>query len=186
MLSTVRTAPVRIARQNTRAASAIASKYAQAAYGAALKKSPTTLDSVQKELASISSVIKSNKEISAFVHNPTLSAKDRQTGLQVLFQQASGAKKGEISEITKNLFAVLSENGRLVDVEGVIEGFSELVSQYKGELEVIVTSAAPLPKDVLTRLENSLKQSQTALKAKSVKITNKVRNPPCHLIFIAH
>lgn len=55
----------------------------------------------------------------------------------------------------------------------MIEGFSELVSKYKGELEVVVTSATALPRDVLVRLENSLKQSQTALKAKSVKITNK-------------
>lgn len=173
LVTAARTLPVRIARQNTRAASAISTKYAQAAYGAALKKSPATLDTVQKELTSISSAIKSDGKLAAFVNNPTLSAKDREAGIQALFQQAGGPKKGEVSDITKNLFGVLSENGRLVEASDVIESFSELVSKYKGELEVTVTSATPLARDVLSRLETALKQSQTAQKAKTVKIINK-------------
>jgi len=175
LTAAARTLPVRIARRNTRAASAISSKYAQAAYGAALKKSPATLDSVQKELMAIGAALKSNEKLAAFVNNPTLSSKDRQSGLQTLFQQAGGPKKGEVSEVTKNLFGVLSENGRLVEVPDVIEGFNELVGKYKGELEVVVTSAAPLTRDVLSRLETTLKQSQTAQKAKAVKVTNKVK-----------
>lgn len=176
MLTAIRTSSARIILPNTRAASGISAKYAQAAYGAALKKSPATLDAVQKELVSIGAAIKSNDKLAAFVNNPTLTAKDRQNGLQTLFQAAGGVKKGEVSDITKNLFGVLSENGRLVEVPDVIEGFNGLVAKYKGELEVVVTSAAPLPRDVLTRLETSLKQSQTAQQAKSVKITNKASN----------
>jgi len=78
--------------------------------------------------------------------------------------------------VTKNLLSVLSENGRLTETEHVIEGFNELVAKYKGELNVTVTSASPLPRDVLSRLESTLKQSQTAQEAKSLKLTNKV-NP---------
>ncbi|KAL0575502.1 ATP synthase F0 subcomplex subunit OSCP atp5 [Marasmius crinis-equi] len=161
-----------------RAASAIASKYSNAVYGAALSKSPQTLTQVHTELSNVVSAIKQNPEVNAFIHNPTLSAKDRAAGLSSLFSrlEGTGAKKASVSEITKNLLTVLSENGRLGEAEGVIEGFNELVSQYKGELTVTVTSAAPLPKDILSRLETVLKQSQTAQQAKSLKITNKV-NP---------
>ncbi|KAF8324476.1 OSCP, subunit 5 of the stator stalk of mitochondrial F1F0 ATP synthase [Cantharellus anzutake] len=177
ILSAARASSVHIASRNTRAASAIATKYAQAAYGAALKKSPQTLDAVQKELSAIGAAIKKDEKLASFVHNPTLTAKDRQAGLQLLFQTAaaSGAKKVEVSDITKNLFSVLAENGRLVEVQDVIAGFDGLVGKYKGELEVVVTSAAPLPRDVLTRLETALKSSVTAQQAKSVKITNKVK-----------
>ena len=55
--------------------------------------------------------------------------------------------------IMKNLFVLLSENGRLGETAGVIQGFNELVAKYKGELNVTVTSAAPLSEDVLNRLE---------------------------------
>ncbi|KAF8312865.1 ATP synthase subunit 5 [Clavulina sp. PMI_390] len=169
----VRVAP-RIARQNTRAASsAIATKYSQAAYGAALSKSPTTLDTVQKELVSIGAALKTDASLAAFVHNPTLSTKDRQAGLEALYAKAGSGKAA--SEVTKNLFAVMAENGRLGETEEVVAGFAELVAKYKGELEVTVTSAKPLEKDVLARLEKALKGSQVAQAAKTVKITNKVK-----------
>ncbi|KAF8160665.1 ATP synthase delta subunit-domain-containing protein [Crassisporium funariophilum] len=161
-----------------RAASAIAVKYSKAVYGAALSKSPQTLNKVHTELSSVSNAIKTNPEIATFVSNPTLSLQDRNKGLQELFTklEGTGAKKDVFSDVTKNLFRVLSENGRLGETEGVIEDFNELVAQYKGELTVTVTSATPLAKDVLTRLETTLKQSQTAQAAKVIKITNKV-NP---------
>ena len=159
-----------------RAASAIALKYSKAVYGAALAKSPQVLNKVHADLTSVSNSIKDVPEVKAFVHNPTLSSKERSSGLTSLFSrlESTGVKKEPMSDITKNLLSVLSENGRLGETEGVIEGFNELVSQYRGELNVVVTSATTLPKDVLARLEASLKQSQAGQKAKVLKISNKV------------
>jgi len=159
---------------SSRAASSIALKYAHAAYGAALKQSPAALKQVDQELTAISSAISSTPSLDAFVNDPTISAKDRSKGLEALFAAAEGPKKTPISATTKNLFAILSENGRLKETPGVIEGFAVLMSEYRGEVNVVVTSAAPLPKDIMTRLENSLKGSQAAQKAKSLKVTNKV------------
>jgi F-type H+-transporting ATPase subunit O len=156
-----------------RAASALATKYSKALFGAALAKSPQTLTKVHTELASVASTIQKDSNLSAIVHNPTLSLKERNQGLQTIFTKVEGPKKEALSDITKNLFTVLSENGRLGETEGVIEGFNELVAQYKGELSVTVTSANPLPKDILTRLESTLRQSQTAKAAKSLTMTNK-------------
>ncbi|GBE80978.1 ATP synthase subunit 5 [Sparassis latifolia] len=166
------------ARLGQRAASSLALKYSNAVFSAALSKSPQVINKVQSELNTISTSIKEVPEISTFVTNPTLSAKDRQSGLAALYARAesAGAKKEPVSDITKNLFVVLSENGRLGETQGVIEGFNELVATYKGELTVTITSAAPLPRDVQTRLESTLKQSQAAQKAKSVKVINKI-NP---------
>ncbi|KAI0256211.1 OSCP, subunit 5 of the stator stalk of mitochondrial F1F0 ATP synthase [Lactifluus subvellereus] len=161
-----------------RAASGIAFKYANATYSAALAKSPQVLTKVQAELNAISKSIADSPDLKTFVTNPTLSVKDRNAGLPALYARAegTGAKKEPLSDITRNLFVLLSENGRLGETAGVIEGFNELVAKHKGELNVTVTSAAPLGKDVLSRLETTLKQSQTAQQAKSLKLTNKV-NP---------
>ncbi|KAF5385825.1 hypothetical protein D9615_002461 [Tricholomella constricta] len=159
-----------------RAASSIALKYSKAVYGAALAKSPQTLSKVHADLTNVSSSISQQPELSSFLNNPTLSSTERTAALSKFFAKLEGPKKEPVSEITKNLLSVLSENGRLGETQGVIEGFNELVAQYKGELDVIVTSATPLAKDVLSRLETSLKQSQAGQKAKVLKITNKV-NP---------
>jgi F-type H+-transporting ATPase subunit O len=162
-----------------RAASAIAPKYSKAVFGAAAKKSPQTLTKVAADLANASNAIKSTPEIAAFITNPTLSSKERAAGLQTFFNKLEGigAKKEPVSDITKNLLMVLSENGRLTETEEVIQGFNELLAEHKGELTVTVTSAAPLARDVLTRLEGTLKQSQAAQAAKVLKIENKVRVP---------
>ncbi|KAF9461327.1 OSCP/delta subunit of ATPase [Collybia nuda] len=178
LLSTTTRSAISAPGLGRRAASAIALKYSKAVYGAALAKSPQTLTKVHNELNNVADSLKQHTDLRSFVNNPTLSAKDRTTGLVALFAkvEGSGTKKEPVSDITKNLLSVLSENGRLGETQGVIEGFNELVAQYKGELTVVVTSAAPLPKDVLTRLETSLKQSQTGQQAKVLKILNKV-NP---------
>lgn len=159
-----------------RAASGIALKYSNAVYSAALAKSPQVLSKVSTELNTISTSIKDVPELNSFVHNPTLSAKDRTAGLAALYArlEGSGARKEAVSDVTKNLFAILSENGRLGEAQGVIEGFNELYAKYKGELTVVITSAAPLAKDVLSKLESALKQSQAAQQAKTLKVVNKV------------
>ncbi|KAF9528564.1 OSCP/delta subunit of ATPase [Crepidotus variabilis] len=161
-----------------RAASGIAAKYSQALFGAALAKSPQTLTKVHSELVNVSTAIKKDPEVATFVKNPTLSLQERNKGLQGIYAKVEsvGPKKEPLSDITKNLFTVLSENGRLYETEGVIEGFNELVAKHKGEVTVTVTSATALPKDILNRLETTLKQSETGKAAKVLTITNKV-NP---------
>jgi F-type H+-transporting ATPase subunit O len=173
LLSTSRIA---IAATGRRAASSLSLKYANATFSAALSKSPQMLNKVQTELTSVSTALHQSPELSTFVTNPTLSAKERASGLTSLYAKAegSGPKKEPVSEITKNLFSLLSENGRLGETQGVIDGFQELVAKHKGELTVVVTSATPLPAATLSRLEATLKQSQTGLRAKTLKIANKV------------
>jgi F-type H+-transporting ATPase subunit O len=160
-----------------RSASGIALKYANATYSAALSKSPQVLTKVHTELNDISRSIEGTPELKAFVTNPTLSVKERNAGLPTLYARAegTGAKKEALSDVTRNLFGLLSENGRLGETAGVIEGFNELVAKRKGELNVTVTSASPLSRDVLSRLEAILKESQAARQAKTLKVTNKVR-----------
>lgn len=175
LATTSRTLGVAANTLGRRNASTIALKYSGAAYKAALSKSPQMLTRVQGELSSLLTSIKDTPDLSAFVSNPLIPAKDRAAGLDVLYKAATKGSKEPVSEITKNLLSVLSENGRLADTPGVIEGFNELVAKYKGELDIVVTSASPLPRDVLSKLEGVLKQSEAAKQSKTLKVTNKVR-----------
>ena len=161
------------------ASSAIAFKYSKAVYSAALARSPSTLLRVQSELSAIQRTIKSRPEFHAFVHNPTLSSKDRVAGLSAIYSHAEALvspKQEAMSDLSKNLMDVLCGNGRLSETEGVIDGFNTLVAKHKGEVTVVVTSAAPLPKDVLSRLESVLKLSLVGQQSKSLKFINKVRH----------
>jgi F-type H+-transporting ATPase subunit O len=43
------------------------------------------------------------------------------------------------SELTKNFLAVLAENGRLYETDKVVEGFEQIMSAYRGELQITIT-----------------------------------------------
>ncbi len=56
-----------------------------------------------------------------------------------LVKHTAGADK---SDTVKNLLKTLAENNRLGMLEGVCEKFGMLMSVYRGEVELLVTSAA--------------------------------------------
>lgn len=141
----------------------LAGKYATALYTAAAKKN--ALQQVEADLRGVRSTIGTDATIHDFLANPVLSAADKQAGIDALLKAAS--PKGA-SDLTRNLFAVLSENGRLYETDRVIDGFQELMQAYRGEAKITVTSAQPLEKDVQKRLEDALRQSKVAQDAKNV------------------
>ncbi|SOV06342.1 probable ATP5 - F1F0-ATPase complex, OSCP subunit [Ustilago sp. UG-2017a] len=154
----------------------LAGKYASSAYVAALSKDSKTLEKVEADLKAVQSALAGSEgaKLKTFISNPTLSGADRTKGLEQLL----GGGKGKADPITHNLFTVLAENGRLGETEKVIEGFQDLMTSYRGEVEVTVTSATPLDKSMVSRIESALKGSQIASKGngKTLRIVQKV-NP---------
>ncbi|KAI5477875.1 ATP synthase oligomycin sensitivity conferral [Pseudohyphozyma bogoriensis] len=149
----------------------LSGKYAGALFTAALKKSGSTLTAVESDLTSIAKVIKAEPTVQDFLANPVLSSSQRTEGLAELLKKST--PKGA-SDVTKNFFDVLAENGRLYEAEKVIADFLEITSAHRGEVKVTITTAAPLEKDLQKKLEDSLKQSQFAQAGKSLIIENKV------------
>ncbi|TYJ58863.1 ATP synthase F1, delta subunit [Cryptococcus floricola] len=142
--------------------------YATSTYLAALKKSSKDLEALAKDVEAFDRSIKEDAKISAFIQNPTLTASERAAALKTILPSSS-------SPILLNLLSVLSENGRLSAAPKVFADFHSLMAAYRGELEVIVTSAEPLDNKALTRLDKALKTTEIA-KGKTLKVVNRV-NP---------
>ncbi|CAD6891977.1 unnamed protein product [Tilletia controversa] len=151
-------------------------KYATAAYTAAVRKDPKTLQKVESDVKAIQAALASSDAaaFTAFLNNPTLATKQKTAGIEQLLSH----KGSSADEVTKNLFTVLAENGRLSDTPKVLEGFLELMSAHRGEVTVTVTSATPLDKSAHQRLESALKSSAIASRngGKTLNIVTKV-NP---------
>ena len=69
---------------------------------------------------------------------PTLSPSDKQQIVAELTKHLGGQDK---EGVVKNLLTTLAENNRLGALEGIVDKFAELISAYKGEVELVVTSA---------------------------------------------
>ena len=73
----------------------------------------------------------------------------------------------------KNFLQTLAENNRLGLLEGVCEKFGELMSAYRGEMELVITSAQKLEDRVVRRLETAIGKSEYS-QGKKIKVVTKV------------
>ncbi|QDZ21990.1 subunit delta of ATP synthase [Chloropicon primus] len=144
-------------------------KYAAALWSAATKAK--VLDDVATEVAQIIELKNGDEKFSAFLDDPTVPVEKKIEGLQKVFEA------GKFTDITKNFFFVMAENGRLEELPMVAEQYQELVYASRGEVLVTVTSAIPLSpaqenecKKVLT--EKVLKKGEKLVL--NVKIDRKI------------
>ncbi|KAI4155874.1 MAG: hypothetical protein LQ340_000704 [Diploschistes diacapsis] len=147
--------------------------YASALYTAAAKTS--ALDSTSRALASLSDVLKKDVKLPIILSAPSLSPEDKSQIIQELQKHTGGADKGDT---IKNFLQTLADNNRLGILEGVCGKFAELVGAAKGEVEMVVTSAAveqKLDPKTLQRLETAVAKSEYS-QGKKLKVVPKV-NP---------
>merc|ERR1711890_13331 len=140
----------------------LSGRYASALYSAAVKEKK--LDAVEKELVVLQKLFKTDKVLDEFLRNPTIPRalkRDAVTGVM-------GKKKA--SEITKNFFLAVADNGRLAKVDGFIDAFRTIMAAVRGEVicEVVTAKAldAAMQKEVEATLKSFLKPGQV-IKLKS-------------------
>jgi len=144
--------------------------YASALYTAAAKTN--ALDSVSKALTSLNQILKSDTKLPSILSAPTLTDGDKSQIIAELEKHTGGADKGGT---VKNFLNTLAENNRLGILEGVCDKFGTLMSAYKGEIELLITSAAKLDDKMLKRLETAVSKSDYS-QGKKLKVVTKI-NP---------
>jgi F-type H+-transporting ATPase subunit O len=168
--------------------------YASALFSSAAAN-PSTLNEIEKSLATIRQKLDKDAKLSSVVVNPALSHKEKLDVIKLL--TLFGGVGGEASKAVHNLLEVLSENGRLGHLDGVVAAFTRIMRAHKGEVDVVVTSAQvrssilpcsrffirypsfgadmqPLDSRVLQRLEQSISKSSLLQRGQRVKMENKV------------
>jgi F-type H+-transporting ATPase subunit O len=138
-------------------------------YTAAVKTS--SLDPVAKSLENLLAIIKKDAKLVTILEAPALTPDDKAGIVAELAKHTGAADK---DNIVKNFLSTLAENNRLGALEQVAENFAKLISAHKGEVELIVTSAAPLDAKVLRQLETAVGKSQYVGQGKKLKVVPKV------------
>lgn len=100
--------------------------------------------------------------------------------------KTSEAGSDKAGDTIKGFMKTLAENNRLSALEGVCEKFQTLMGAYRGEVELRVTSAAPLDGRVLKQLEQVVGRSQYVGQGKKLKVVPRVRGGFSFLGFLFH
>lgn len=106
-------------------------------YTAAAKSN--ALDPTAKSLQALSEVFKKDAKLSAVLSSPSLTVSDKQQVVQELQKHIGSADK---EGIVKNFLETLASNNRLGTLSSVVEKFGVLMGAHRGEIELVVTSAA--------------------------------------------
>ncbi|KAK6504883.1 ATP synthase F0 subcomplex subunit OSCP atp5 [Arthrobotrys musiformis] len=145
--------------------------YASSLYIASAKNS--TLDTVDKSLKSLKTLLEKDPKLTGVISSPTLSASDK-SSLIAEIQKAVPGASGDKN--FKNLLEVLAENNRLGLLGGIAEKFGVLMGAHRGEVEATITSAQALDQKTIGRLEAAIGKSKYIQQGQKLKVVNKV-NP---------
>ncbi|KAK6360389.1 ATP synthase F0 subcomplex subunit OSCP atp5 [Orbilia blumenaviensis] len=145
--------------------------YASSLYIASAKNS--TLDTVDKSLKSLKTLLDKDPKLTSVISSPTLSASDK-SSLVAEIQKAVPGASGDKN--FKNLLEVLAENNRLGLLGGIAEKFGVLMGAHRGEVEATITSAQALDQKTIGRLEAAIGKSKYIQQGQKLKVVNKV-NP---------
>ncbi|XP_034170840.1 ATP synthase subunit O, mitochondrial [Osmia lignaria lignaria] len=139
-------------------------RYATALYSAASKQK--TLNNVEKDLLKFQELVKTDKKLHEFVKDPSIKRRDKAEALKSIAGKLSLAKE------TANLLTLLAENGRLGQVNGIINTFKMLMAATRGEVVCEVITAKPLDADMRSKLEKALRGFLS--KGQNILLTAKV------------
>ncbi|XP_017889795.1 ATP synthase subunit O, mitochondrial [Ceratina calcarata] len=139
-------------------------RYATALYSAASKQK--TLSTVEKDLIKFQDLMKTDQKLHEFVKNPSIRRKDKVEALKAI------CGKINVSKETGNLLTLLAENGRLPQLNTIINTFKILMTASRGEVICEVTTAKPLDADIKSKLEGALKGF--VKKGQTILLTTKV------------
>ncbi|OCL01954.1 OSCP-domain-containing protein [Glonium stellatum] len=131
------------------------------------------LEPTARAMENLAGVFKRDAKLQNVLMAPMLSADDKRQIIAELQKHVGSADKGDV---VKNFLKTLADNNRLSVLESACEKFAVLMSAARGEVELVVTSAAPLDNRTLSRLESAVAKSQYVGQGKRLKVVPKV-NP---------
>jgi F-type H+-transporting ATPase subunit O len=118
------------------------------------------------------STFKKDPKLQSILTAPTLTMSDKKQ-IVAEIQKSTGVQ--DKTNTLTNFLNTLAENNRLSVLEGVCDKFAVLMSAARGEVEVTITSAAPLDQKVVRQLEQAVSKSQYVGQGQKLKVVPKVR-----------
>jgi F-type H+-transporting ATPase subunit delta len=128
----------------------IARPYATALFDLAAESK--AIAAVEKSVDSVLKLISQSDDFSRFLSSPVLSADAKNKAIDALLAKA------KTPELVENFIKLIALNGRLFALPTILGAFKRLAAKERGEVVAEVTSAAPLSKEQLKNLSDTLKK----------------------------
>ena len=127
----------------------IAHPYATALYDLAQEQGQVA--AVENDLSALNALVGESPDFSRFLRSPVIVSEEKATAMDAIIARAG------VSPIVANFVKVVARNGRLFALPAIIASFRALAARARGEVAAEVTSAAPLSREQIANLADTLK-----------------------------
>lgn len=128
----------------------IARPYASALFD--LARDADSVSAVETSLDSFVTLVDASDDFSSFLQSPLISADVKSSAVDAI------VAKAKAPELVANFVRMVARNERLFALTTIIAAFKDLAAKERGEVSADVTSAAPLSKEQLKSLADTLKK----------------------------
>jgi F-type H+-transporting ATPase subunit delta len=142
--------------------SGLAGRYAKALFDLATEQNQR--DQVAADLGRLKTMLAESADLTRLVMSPAFSRDEQGRAIKAVLERA------QFGELTRRFIAVTARNRRLFALLRIIDAFTGLVANAKGEVAATVTSAQPLTDAQVQQIRSAL----SAKAGRSVAITTAV------------
>jgi F-type H+-transporting ATPase subunit delta len=139
---------------------AIGEIYAQALVNEAQKQN--ALEQITTDVRGIGELLKTNQAFAAFAQALTIGEDERIAALRKIFE-------GRIHNLTLNVLISLARRDRFMFLNGLVEGFEQILRKMSGHVDVELISSSELKPEVVERVKQAL--AKNLGRTPDVKIT---------------
>lgn len=125
---------------------AVAGRYAGALFEVA--KERHLIDEFEAELEVVSQVVSGHKDLKRVINHPQINREDKKALLEKVF-------KNDVSKEVLNLLKVLVDRDREQVLDELKDEYTTIANEYRGIVEMTVTTASPLTNDEETKLADA-------------------------------
>ncbi|HEY4265956.1 MAG TPA: ATP synthase F1 subunit delta, partial [Micropepsaceae bacterium] len=127
----------------------LALRYANAVFELAAEE--RAIETVERDFASVKTMLKDSPELTRLVRSPLFSREDQAKGMEAVLAKA------EAGDLTRKLVLLLAQKRRLYVLGEIIGAFENLLARHRGEIAAEITSARALSPDETAELRRVLK-----------------------------
>lgn len=128
--------------------SGVAGRYAAALFD--LAKDAGSLDTVHQDLTDLKRLLGESADLTELVRSPLFSRDEQTRAIGAVLDRAGA------SDLTKRFLSVVAKNRRLFALRGMIDAFTALLADFRGEMTAQVSSAYPLTVSQTEELRDTL------------------------------
>jgi F-type H+-transporting ATPase subunit delta len=127
----------------------IARPYASALYDLAVEQGQ--VEAIEQDLVALSGLVAESPDFTRFLRSPVISGDEKAGAMDAILAKAG------VGPVTGNFIRVVARNGRLFALPAIITAYRALSAKARGEVAAEVTSAAPLSREQIGSLAETLK-----------------------------